>query len=203
MTPQDFAARTGVSRETLEKLVVFQRLLEKWQAKINLVSATTLDDVWGRHFLDSWQVIGPLGDTKTVADLGAGAGFPGLVVALCAPDRTVHLVESDSRKCAFQIEIVRETGAANVKIHNTRAEKLAGALTVDAVTSRALAPLDTLLDLAVPLLAARGLCTFLKGATYRDELTRAQARWQMRVDIAPSLTEPDAACLTLRDIARK
>lgn len=203
MTPRDFTTKTGVSRETLEKLVVFQKLLEKWQAKINLVSATTLDDVWGRHFLDSWQVIGPLGDAKSVADLGAGAGFPGLIVALCAPEKTVHLVESDARKCAFQIEIVRETGAANVQIHNARAEKLAGTLSVDAITSRALAPLDTLLGFAVPLLAPGGLCTFLKGATYRDELTAARAKWQMRVDIAPSLTEPDAACLTLRDIARK
>jgi 16S rRNA (guanine527-N7)-methyltransferase len=202
MRPSDFAKRTGVSQETVEKLVTYQRLFEKWQAKINLVSATTLPEIWLRHFYDSWQVLPPLGAAQTIADLGAGAGFPGLVIAICAPEKTVHLVESDARKCAFQIEVARETGA-NVKIHNTRAERLAGDLLVDAVTSRALAPLDKLLELAVPLLKPGGLCTFLKGATYKAELTAAEAAWHMRVDVAASLTEPDAAVLTLREIARK
>ncbi|MBL8831951.1 MAG: 16S rRNA (guanine(527)-N(7))-methyltransferase RsmG [Rhodospirillales bacterium] len=202
MKPSDFAKRTGVSQETIEKLVTYQRLLEKWQAKINLVSATTLPDVWIRHFYDSWQVLPHLGDVPSIADLGAGAGFPGLVIAICAPEKTVHLVESDARKCAFQIEVARETGA-KIKIHNTRAERLAGELKVAAVTSRALAPLPDLLELAVPLLEPGGLCTFLKGATFKAELTAAESAWHMRVDVAASLTEPDAAILTLRDIARK
>jgi 16S rRNA (guanine527-N7)-methyltransferase len=115
----------------------------------------------------------------------------------------VHLVESDARKCAFQIEIVRETGAKNVRIHNTRAERLAGELKVAAITARALAPLTDLLELAVPLLEPGGLCTFLKGATYKAELTQAESAWHMRVAVAASLTEPDAAILTLREIARK
>ncbi len=202
MKPSDFAKRTGVSQETIEKLVTYQRLLEKWQAKINLVSATTLPDTWIRHFYDSWQVLPHLGDAASIADLGAGAGFPGLVIAICAPEKIVHLVESDARKCAFQIEVARETGA-KIKIHNTRAERLAGELKVAAVTSRALAPLPDLLELAVPLLEPGGLCTFLKGATYKAELTQAESAWHMRVDVAASLTEPDAAILTLRDIARK
>lgn len=202
MRPSDFARQTGVSQETVEKLVTYQRLLEKWQTKINLVSATTLPDVWIRHFYDSWQVLPALGDAASVADLGAGAGFPGLVIAICAPEKTVHLVESDARKCAFQIEVARETGA-KVKIHNIRAERLAGELKVAAVTARALAPLTDLLELAVPLLEPGGLCTFLKGATYKAELTQAEAAWHMRVVVAASLTEPDAACLTLREIARK
>ncbi|MBI1244641.1 MAG: 16S rRNA (guanine(527)-N(7))-methyltransferase RsmG [Alphaproteobacteria bacterium] len=202
MNAAGFAEKTGVSRETIEKLTIYQRLLEKWQAKINLVSATTLPETWLRHFYDSWQVLPALGDAQSVADLGAGAGFPGLVIAICAPEKTVHLVESDSRKCAFQIEVARETGA-KVQIHNIRAERLAGELHVDAVTSRALAPLDKLLDLAVPLLKPGGLCTFLKGATYKAELTAAESTWHMRVDVAASLTEPDAALLTLREITRK
>jgi 16S rRNA (guanine527-N7)-methyltransferase len=202
MTPARFAEVSGVSREAIDKLSIYQRLLEKWQAKINLVSATTLPDIWLRHFADSWQVLPGLGDAPTVADLGAGAGFPGLVVAICAPAKTVHLVESDARKCAFQIEVARETGA-KIQIHNSRAEALAGRLTVSAVTARALAPLDKLLDWAVPLLAPGGLCTFLKGATYKAELTQAERTWHMRVSAVASLTEPDAAVLTLREIARK
>jgi len=109
--PSEFAKRTGVSQETIEKLVTYQRLLEKWQAKINLVSATTLPETWLRHFFDSWQVLPPMAAAQSVADLGAGAGFPGLVIAICAPEKTVHLVESDARKCAFQIDVARETGA--------------------------------------------------------------------------------------------
>jgi 16S rRNA (guanine527-N7)-methyltransferase len=202
VTPDRFRQATDVSRETIEKLVIYQRLLEKWQAKINLVSATTLPDIWLRHFLDSWQVLPALGDAATVADLGAGAGFPGLVIAICAPAKTVHLIESDARKCAFQIEVARETGA-KIQIHNRRAEAMAGNLQVAAVTARALASLDKLLPLAVPLLAADGLCTFLKGATYKAELTQAESAWHMRVSAVASLTEPDAAVLTLRDIKAK
>jgi 16S rRNA (guanine527-N7)-methyltransferase len=202
MTPDRFRQTTDVSRETIEKLVIYQRLLEKWQAKINLVSATTLPDIWLRHFLDSWQVLAGLGDAPTVADLGAGAGFPGLVIAICAPAKTLHLIESDARKCAFQIEVARETGA-KIQIHNARAETLAGKLAVAAVTSRALAPLDKLLELAVPLLEPDGLCTFLKGATHKAELTQAETAWHMRVSAVASMTEPDAAVLTLREIKRK
>ncbi|MCA3247757.1 MAG: 16S rRNA (guanine(527)-N(7))-methyltransferase RsmG [Azospirillum sp.] len=198
MTPEHFAQRTGVSRETLEKLKRYQSLLEKWQAKINLVSATTLPELWERHFLDSWQIVPHLGTARRIADLGSGAGFPGLVIAACRPDLELHSVDSDTRKIAFQIDVARELGLT-VKFHSARVESLAGKLVVDVVAARALAPLTQLLAWAAPLLASGGLCTFLKGATYESELTQAKAAWHMGAEIVPSLSEPGAALLLLRD----
>lgn len=202
MTPEEFARRTAVSRETLEKLKRYQSLLEKWQAKINLVSATTLPEIWERHFLDSWQIVPHLGDAQTLADLGSGAGFPGLVIAACRPEIEVHSVDSDTRKIAFQIDVARELGL-KVRFHSVRAETLAGKLNVDVVAARALAPLTQLLDWAAPILKPGGLCTFLKGATYASELTPANSAWHMGADIVASLSEPGAALLLLRDPKRK
>ncbi len=198
MTPNDFAKRTGVSRETLEKLKRYQALLEKWQAKINLVSATTLPELWERHFLDSWQILPHLGEARSLADLGSGAGFPGLVIAACRPDLELHSIDSDTRKIAFQIDVARELGL-KVKFHSARVETLAGKLAVDIVAARALAPLAQLLGWAAPLLVPGGLCTFLKGATYESELTQAKTAWHMGAEIVPSLSEPGAALLLLRD----
>jgi 16S rRNA (guanine527-N7)-methyltransferase len=198
VTPDEFARQTAVSRETLEKLKRYQALLEKWQAKINLVSATTLPEIWERHFLDSWQIVPHLGDAKTVADLGSGAGFPGLVIAACRPEVEIHTVDSDTRKIAFQIDVARELGL-KIKFHSVRVESLAGKLQVDVVAARALAPLTQLLAWAAPLLAPGGLCTFLKGATYESELTQAKSAWHMGIDIVPSRAETGAALLLIRE----
>lgn len=198
MTQDEFARQTAVSRETLEKLKRYQALLEKWQAKINLVSATTLPEIWERHFLDSWQILPHLGAAKTLADLGSGAGFPGLVIAACRPEIEIHTVDSDTRKIAFQIDVARELDL-KIKFHSVRAESLAGKLQVDVVAARALAPLTQLLAWAAPLLAPGGLCTFLKGATYESELTQAKSAWHMGVDIVPSRAETGAALLLIRE----
>lgn len=198
MTQDEFARQTGVSRETLEKLKRYQTLLEKWQAKINLVSATTLPEIWARHFLDSWQIVPHLGAAKSVADLGSGAGFPGLVIAACRPEIEIHTVDSDTRKIAFQIDVARELGL-KIKFHSVRVESLAGKLQVDVVAARALAPLTQLLAWAAPLLVPGGLCAFLKGATYESELTQAKSAWHMSTDIVPSRAETGAALLLIRE----
>jgi 16S rRNA (guanine527-N7)-methyltransferase len=104
--PEDFAAATGVSRETIERLSAYAALLVKWQARINLVSASTLEDLWRRHMLDSAQLLPLLPEgTTSVIDLGSGAGFPGLVLAILGIPE-VHLIESDQRKCVFLTEAV-------------------------------------------------------------------------------------------------
>ena len=198
MTQDEFARQTGVSRETLEKLKRYQTLLEKWQAKINLVSATTLPEIWARHVLESWQIVPHLGAAKSVADLGSGAGFPGLVIAACRPEMEIHTVDSDTRKIAFQIDVARELGL-KIKFHSVRVESLAGKLQVDVVAARALAPLTQLLAWAAPLLVPGGLCTFLKGATYESELTQAKSAWHMSIDIVPSRAETGAALLLIRE----
>ena len=141
--PDGFAALSGVSRETLARLETYAELLRRWSARINLVGANTLADPWRRHFLDSAQLLAhvPPG-TQTLIDLGSGAGFPGLVLAILGMPG-VELIEADARKCAFLREAAR-LAAAPVTIRNARIEAAAPRI-VDVVTARGCAPLDRLL----------------------------------------------------------
>ena len=216
MTPEEFSTAAGVSRETLAQLIVYKELLEKWQPRINLIGPATLPAAWTRHFLDSAQLY-PLitaalksrPGQAVLYDLGSGAGFPGLVLALMAAgDRRpldVHLVESDKRKAAFLGEVCRATGQARaVTIHTQRIaglplDRLPRA---DVVTARALAPLPELLDLAAPLLAPHGIGLFLKGARVADELTHAGKHWKMDVERIPSRTDPAGVILRVAHLAR-
>jgi len=146
----------------------------------------------------------PDGAALTLVDLGSGAGFPGLVLAIMAGDAErkwqVHLVESDTRKCAFLSTVARETKTA-VKIHRSRIEKLA-AFPADVVTARALASLDALLAYAEPFLMPSSHCLFLKGATAADELTAAGKSWKMTLEQLPSRSGPAGNLLHIRDISR-
>ena len=184
----------------MARLGVYAALLVKWQAKINLVGPDTIPDLWSRHMLDSAQLVPFLPAGATVADLGSGAGFPGLVLAILRDDITVHLVESDQRKCAFLREVNRETGAG-ATIHNARIEALAP-LDVDVVTSRALASLDKLMEFADIHRLSTGKCLFPKGKRWAEELTAAQITWKMTTLQHPSRTEPAGRVLELLEIER-
>ena len=212
VTPEEFANASNVSRETFLKLQLYHELLGKWGSRINLVAPSTLPDAWARHFRDSAQLF-PLaqehaGDHPiTLLDLGSGAGFPGLVLAIMAENLnwTIHLVESDGRKAAFLTEVAGATGvAARTRIHVARAESLArgDAVRCDIVTARALAPLPQLLELAQPFLLSTGLCLFLKGARIDDELTAAGKTWKMRADRLPSCTDTGGTVLRIQDLRR-
>ena len=201
-----------VSRETISTFPsVFSRyadLLARWQARINLVGPTTLPETWTRHFLDSAQLAPLIRPTaRTLTDLGSGAGFPGLVLAILRPDLTVRLVESDARKAAFLAEAARETlGPADakerVRIIRDRAEAQAPD-PQDVVTARALAPLPRLLDLAAPFVSDGTVCLFPKGAEAASELTEAGKGWKMDAVRHRSLTDPRATILELRHVARR
>jgi len=190
----------------------YATLLTKWQAKINLVGPATLPDLWRRHFLDSAQLLPlipaplPEGRARTLVDLGSGAGFPGLVLAILRPDLAVTLVESDGRKAIFLAEAARATlGPAakdRVSILRARAESLDPA-PADIVTARALAPLARLLGLAEHWLSTDSLCLFLKGADAAAELTEARKGWTMTVAEHPSLTDPRATILEIRHASRR
>ena len=184
---------TGVSRETMDRLARHLDLLRRWQKRINLVGAATLADPWRRHMLDSAQLAPLIPAGTRVADLGSGAGFPGLVLAILRGG-PVDLIESDARKAAFLREAVRVTGAP-AEVHNARGESLD--LTADAVVARACAPLDRLLGLALPLLAPGGVCLFLKGARVEEEVEVAQARWRFTVRRHRSRSAPDGVLLEL------
>ncbi|HEC90101.1 MAG TPA: 16S rRNA (guanine(527)-N(7))-methyltransferase RsmG [Alphaproteobacteria bacterium] len=169
-------------------------VLGRWRRKMNLVAAKSFEDVWRRHVLDSAQLAALIPPAaENIVDMGSGAGFPGLVLAAVIPAR-VTLIESNGRKCAFLRRAAREMGV-KVEIIHGRIENVANpeACLADAVTARALAPLDRLLALAGPLLRGGGkgpgFCLFAKGKTWQEELTLARKHWKLSVTPIPSFSD--------------
>ena len=204
--PADFAAAFAVPRETVEKLELYADLLRQWQRAVNLVAPSTLDDVWHRHFTDCAQLINHAPKAEIWVDLGSGAGFPGLVIAIILANHenhVVHLIESNSRKCAFLSEVARKTGAP-VKVHEGRIEDIArgGQIgSADVVTSRALAPLTLLLRLADGFCSERTLGLFLKGRDAQQEIDQALLHWRFEFGCAPSRTSGDGMIVGVRNLA--
>ncbi|MDQ7249074.1 16S rRNA (guanine(527)-N(7))-methyltransferase RsmG [Dongia sedimenti] len=208
MGPEQFRSElqslgVDVSRETMTALETYAGLLRKWQKAINLVSGATLDDVWQRHFLDSAQLVPLLPEgAGQIVDLGSGAGFPGLILALLS-GRPTHLIESDQRKAAFLGEVARATGCAGrVQVHAARVEALKP-WAAPVITARALADLGQLLDWAAPFVTAETVCLFPKGAKAEEELTGALRVWKMTVERRRSVTDPTGLILRLSHLERR
>jgi 16S rRNA (guanine527-N7)-methyltransferase len=219
--PTDFAAAFPVSRETLEHLATYEGLLRRWQRAVNLVAPSTLDAIWQRHFADSAQLVALAPSARTWVDLGSGAGFPGLVVAIVlAGERSrrgeeeltlprMTLIESNARKCAFLREVVRATqiaAALSVDILSTRIETATTQASLqppDVVSARAVAPLDKLFGLAAPLFASSTVGLFLKGRDAAAELQAAEKLWDFQSELVPSRTEHDARIVVVRKLERK
>jgi len=199
LTPQSFQAATNVSRETLARLERYAALLRRWQKAVNLVAASTLPDLWRRHMLDSAQLLGLVPKRPCrLADLGSGAGFPGLVLAIMGVGEVV-LIESDARKCAFLREAIRATGAS-ARVWEGRIEQERDG-SFDVVTARALAPLSELLGYARALLAPGGVALFLKGRRLEEELTEARKAWKMNLERFASISAPGGSILRIREIS--
>jgi 16S rRNA (guanine527-N7)-methyltransferase len=199
--PAEFQRDTGVSRETLDRLAAYADLLKQWNTRINLIGRGTTADLWRRHMFDSAQLAPLLPEpTRTAADLGAGAGLPGLILSLMHPAVRFHLVESDRRKCIFLREAIRVTQSTAI-VHESRIEEV-DLPAQDVVLARACAPLDKLLELARNLIAIHTVCIFPKGAKAERELTLARAHWNMRVREVPSRTDPAGRILVLTEVAR-
>ena len=200
LTPIEFAELVGVSRETLRRLEAYASLLTEWSARINLIARSTLTDLWRRHFLDSAQLLSLLPPTvHSLVDLGSGAGFPGLVLAILGVDG-VELIEADSRKASFLREASR-VAAVDVTVRGCRIETVP-AHDVDVVTARACAPLDRLLPLAERFIGPQTTCLFPKGARAEEELTAACKAWTMAVSRYPSRAEPGGMILSLQQVIR-
>lgn len=195
---ESFVAHCSVSRETFEKLEIYARELVAWNTKINLVGPDTVQNLWERHILDALQLLTFLKSAKKIVDLGSGAGLPGLVIAI-ASDFNVSLVESDQKKVAFLRHIKGLLGL-DVSIQAVRIENVTAKF--DVITARALAPLDTLLSYAEPLLEAGGRCVFLKGESYENEVEEAEKKWHFNISVYPSLTHKSGAIIELSEVKR-
>ena len=193
-----------VSRETVQRLDSFVALLRRWQPVKNLVSTKTLDDVWLRHIADSLQLAEMRPAVRRWADLGSGAGFPGLVIA-CTwedTDRVMHLVESNHRKCAFLQEVARSLSLP-VKIHNARIEEAVPHLLaegIEVVSARALASLTQLIHYCAPLVENHAEALFLKGQDVDKELTDATKYWNISAELIPSKTDHDGRIVSITKV---
>jgi 16S rRNA (guanine527-N7)-methyltransferase len=199
--PEEFAAATSVSRETLGRLSRYADLLLDWNSRHNLVSPRSLEDLWRRHFWDSAQLASRVPENAgTLADLGSGAGFPGLVLAEMLRNRVrVTLHEATAKKCAF-MAAAAEAMDLSVAVVNRRMEE-GSAHAFDVVTARACAPLPKLLGYAQNFIGSNGVCLFLKGQNVGSELTEAHKSWKMKVRQIPSLTDPTGVVLELRELS--
>ena len=205
---EQFAEAFKVPRETIHRLVRYAEILNEWQARQNLVSAATLPHVWNRHFADSAQILRLAPNANTWLDLGAGAGFPGLVIAILQANHAnfrVHLVESTAKKCAFLAEVASATSAP-AEIHCMRIEELgrtATSLEPEIITARALAPLPRLLGLAAPWFrpGVRGL--LLKGCDVRQEIDAAKRRYDFTYELHRSMTAVDSSIIEISKVSKR
>lgn len=189
------------------KLTLYMALLVKWSKAVNLVAPSTLPDAERRHFEDSLQLL-PLipEDAKILFDLGSGAGFPGLVLAMERPDIGVHLFESDQKKCAFLSTVSRETDTP-VLIHNQRIENVDenSTLLPDVITARALASLDQLLGLTEQWWSRnpQAILVFPKGEKAVAEVEDARKKYDFDLESVPSVTDGRAQILRLSHVKKK
>lgn len=230
LTAEGFAAALpdvmeNVSRETLSDLQTYADTLTAWQAKMNLVGPSTLPDLWRRHFLDSAQLYPLLPDNDRdserklkIFDLGSGAGFPGLVLAILGRhDRRypggrplrVNLIESDRKKATFLAEAARAVGftaddssKTAVRVRAQRAEIIEPQI-ADVITARALAPLEKLLPWMARFADDKTILLIPKGEQAEAELQSAAKDWKMKIDRVPSRSDARGTILVLRELARK
>lgn len=200
----EFAAEFAVSRETLAKLDRYGELLVDWQTRMNLVGPSTLPDLWQRHFRDSAQLMSlapTLGHKPVWLDIGAGGGFPGLVLATLGAGE-IHLVESIAKKCRFLQAVADELGLADAIVHNARVESLPR-FRADIITARACANLAQLFDWGLRFAASSTLWLLPKGAAVDDELAAARQAWRFDAELVPSRTDERGRIVVARGVKRR
>lgn len=200
--PEDVIRLTGVSRETLSRVDAYLAILDEWRSRINLIGPSEGRHIWRRHVLDSLQ-LAPLipNNILAMADLGTGAGFPGVLLACDLAGRSgamVYLIEKSVRKSEFLEAAVARLGLTAVVL-NQRIEDPAPRK-VDVVTARALAPLPKLLALSKGWLGQEGRALFPKGRDAEAELAQARFDWSFEVESRPSLSSPDGQVLTVSSL---
>ena len=197
----------NVSRETLGQLVDFTQIICEWNEKMNLISKNSIKDIWQRHILDSIQLIDylPL-NLKKLVDIGSGAGFPALVLAIVLAgkktDAHLDLVESITKKTVYLNDAVQRLGLQNVQIVNSRVEN-AVFKGVDVITARAVAALDVLLAYQNKIGDNKTIGLYLKGKTYREEIAAAHKNWDFECNVAENRYSDDGVILQISALRRK
>ena len=195
----------SVSRETQSRLEHFLQLFQKWSKAINLVAPSTINDAWLRHISDSAQIYQLNPGTRTWIDLGSGGGFPGVITAILLAEANsgwVHLIESNNKKASFLRLALRETGARG-SVHAARIENVISEVPdCDAISARALADLDKLLEFSLFWMQKNEKCRafFHKGRDYRNEITKAHSRWQFNLVEHASVVERDSVILEISEL---
>lgn len=196
----------NVSRETIRKLEQFVEILRDWNSKMNLVSKNSMDCVWERHVLDSLQLVEYLPmDLSYLVDIGSGAGFPGMVLAIVMaekfPAAKITLVESIAKKTMYLNDVCQKLGLQNVQIENNRVENVVFK-GVDIITARAVASLDVLCGYAYKISQKNTGLLFLKGRSYKEEDAAAQKNWKYNLRIHPNKYSDDGVVMELHDLRK-
>lgn len=203
LTPEAFMKAAEISPAVLEHFIHYEKLLLEWNSKINLVSGSTLPQIWLRHFMDSAQLYPLIKQIRlenpAIADLGSGAGFPGMVLAMMGAGQ-VCLIERDTRKAAFLRSLSAQTGI-KVEILNLPIEAIKER-SFDIITSRALAEVGELLEITAPLRKPSTVCLFLKGKNLDAELAKAEKQWVMEKHPMPSVSDATGIVLRLKHIVK-
>ena len=201
---ESFSAVTGADLRAIEDLRRYRDLLEAGSQRMNLVGPSALAMFWSRHAFDSAQLAPLLGSARVVADIGTGAGFPGIVLAILLRDRAdahVHLVESLGKRCAFLREVVG-TLELPASVSHGRAETLRPMPNLQAVVARACAPLPRLLSYAEPLMRSGARGIFLKGRTAEAELQEARKTWDLSAELVQSRSDPSGRIVVVERLSR-
>lgn len=203
---KDFMTTYSVSRETFDILSHFVRILTEWQGKMNLVSPKSLEDIWTRHIADSLGLYQYLnGDTNLVYDIGSGAGFPAIVLAVKSMSEhrntQFKLIESITKKTVYLNDLKERLKLKNVEVINARAENLKMP-PADIITARAVAPLDKLLGFALPFTAKETVLLLPKGKTYQQEIIEAKKHWKFDLEILQNMVEPEGVILKISNLRK-
>ena len=202
LTYKDFKIKTKINDETLEKLKAYLYLIKIWKKKFNIISQESFESIWGRHFLDSYQILKLIGNKKRILDIGSGAGFPAIVCAICS-NNSFHLVESNKKKCNFLNEVKYAVNIKNIVIHNSRIENLKIKNNFDYISARAVAPLVKLLKYSFKFYKKDMYFVFLKGKTVYKEIKIAKKKFIFDVKIIKSITSNEGNVLVIKKIKKK
>ncbi|WP_093315804.1 16S rRNA (guanine(527)-N(7))-methyltransferase RsmG [Sphingomonas jatrophae] len=191
-----------VPHETIDRLKSFVQILDEASAGQNLISAGTRPQLWQRHILDSLQLLPLAEGTGSWLDVGTGAGFPGLVIAIAEPNRQMILAEPRALRVGFLREVASKLHLDNVAVHQKKVQLIASP-PVSVISARAVAPLTNLIESTTHLADEQTLWLLMKGRSARSELEQARATWQGEFRLVPSLTDPDAAIVVASGLKRR